>query len=248
MDTDDADLIALIDEELDEPHARALRERIARDVALRQRYEALSDQRAAFGAAFDAMLPLAPVARLKAFIPPEAAQPRTSRSAGIGLRELAAGLIVGFALATSWFVWRGGEEEDWRTAVANYMALYTNETFAQMPENREAQAQELGAVGARVGAKLTPESVALQGLNLKTAFILAYENRPLAEVVQVDPKGAPVLFCVIADAGPDAPLKSERREGFSLATWSHGGKGYLVIADGPEAQVTDYARALEARF
>jgi anti-sigma factor RsiW len=248
MDTDDADLIALIDGELDEARARELRERIARDVALRQRYGALGEQRAAVEAGLDAMLSMAPFARLRAFIPPEATPRKTWFFAAIGLRELAAGLVLGFALAASWFAWRGGEDENWRTAVVDYMALYTNETFAQIPENREAQALELRAVGARVGADLTPQSVALQGVNLKTAFILAYEQHPLAEVVQVDPKGAPLLFCVIAHAGPDSPLKSERREGFSLASWSRGGKGYLVIAEAPQEQVTGYARTLQGRF
>jgi anti-sigma factor RsiW len=247
MDTDDTDLIALIDGELDETRAHALRGRIAGDAALRQRYEALGRQRAAIADALGAMLPLAPVVRLKAFIPPEAPR-RASPFAGVGLRELAAGLVIGFALAASWFVLRGGPEENWRAAVVDYMALYTNETFAQIPENREARAEELGAVGARVGARLTPESVALPGLDLKAAFILAYERQPLAEVVQLDSKGAPFLFCVIANAAPDAPLKSERQEGFSLASWSRGGKGYLVIAEAPEAQVAAYARTLEARF
>ena len=157
MDTDDADLIALIDGEVDETRARELRERIAGDVALRQRYEALGEQRRAVGAAFDTMLSMAPVARLKAFIPAESTHRRTSRFAAIRLRELAAGLLVGFALAASWFALRGGEEENWRTAVVDYMALYTNETFAQIPENREARVAELSAVGAHVGAKLTPE-------------------------------------------------------------------------------------------
>ncbi len=250
MNDADADLIALIDGELDETRERALRDRIAADASLRQRYEILRDQRAAIGAALDSLLPQAPIARLKAFIPPEAPPRPARRFAGLALRELAAGLMIGFVLAaaTMFLISRGGAEDDWRSAVVDYMALYTDETFAQIPVDHDVRAQELGWVGTRVGAKLTPEFVALPGLALKTAFLLAYEGTPLAEVVQTDPKGAPVLFCVIANRAADAALKSERRDGFSLAFWSRNGKGYLVIAALPETQVADYARALEARF
>ena len=218
---------------------------------MRARYEAFRRERDALGAALDSLLPQAPVERLKAFIPREAPPRPGSRVGRFALRELAAGLVVGFALAAAVLTFafpRDKTEEDWRSAVVSYMALYTNETFAQIPEDREARAMELGAVGARVGAKLSPESVALPGLDLRTAFILAYDGKPLGEVVQTDRGGAPVLFCVIASGNADAPLKSERRDGFSLASWSRGGKGYLVIADLPQAQVESYAQALEARF
>ena len=251
MNSDDADLIALIDGELDEIRERALRDRIAADASLRQRYETLRDQRAVIGAALDSLLPEAPVERLRAFIPAEAPPRPAPRFGGLALRELAAGLAIGFALAaalTAFLISRGTAEDDWRSAVVAYMALYTNETFAHIAADGGARAQELQAVGARVGAKLTPESVVLPGLSLRTAFILAYDEKPLGEVVQTNSNGAPVLFCVIADRAADAPLKSERRDGFSLASWSRNGKGYLVIAALPETQVADYARVLETRF
>ncbi len=248
---DDADLIALADGELEKSLADAMMQRIATDAVLRARYETLLKEREALSAAFEALLPQAPLARLKAFIPPDAPPRRTLRFRALALRDLAAGLMIGFALAAAilMFGLRGDKaEDDWRSAVVNYMALYTHETFAQIPENADARAAELAAVGARVGARLTPEAVALPGLDLRTAFILAYDDKPLGEVVQTDRAGAPVLFCVIANARADAPLKSQRRDGFSLASWSRGGKGYLVIADLPQAQVEAYAKTLETRF
>ncbi len=160
MEKDDTELIALIDDEIDESSKRALLSRIAEDSALRARYEALREQRAAMDAALAALLFKAPVSRLKTFIPPEAPPRRaTGRIGGIALRELAAGLIIGFALAAAWTALtfsRGDDGDDWRAAVVDYMDLYTNETFAHIPADTSARAQELSAVGDRVGAKLTP--------------------------------------------------------------------------------------------
>jgi len=104
------------------------------------------------------------------------------------------------------------------------------------------------AVGKRVGAGLTPENVALPGLDFKIAFILSYEGDPLAELAYVDKTGAPVLFCIIANKGADAPAQTQTREALSLASWSHNGRGYLVIGGQPKQQVAEFARTLETRF
>src|SRR5579871_6077130 len=130
---DETELIALVDGELDGDKAAALNRRIAADESLRSRYEALRAERAAIRAAFESLLAQAPVARLKAFIPPEApaSAPRPARR--FSLRDLAAGLAVGFALTAAAMTFLGRQtagRDDWREAVVDYMALYTNETFA----------------------------------------------------------------------------------------------------------------------
>ncbi len=128
------------------------------------------------------------------------------------------------------------------------MRLYTNETFAFVSPDRQTEALELSAVGSRVGADLTPEKVALPGLDFKVAFILSYEGAPLAELAYVDKTGAPILFCIIADKGADAPAKAETREALSLASWSRDGRGYLVIGGQPGREVADFGRILATRF
>ena len=79
------------------------------------------------------------------------------------------------------------------------------------------EAQQLSAVGTRVGADLTPESVRLPDLQFKVAIILSYDGSPLGEIAFVDPRGAPVLFCVIANGAADAPMRSKRRGERSLS-------------------------------
>jgi anti-sigma factor RsiW len=255
-DVDD-ELVALIDNELDEDRKARLLARLENDAALRERYEALRDGVAPIRSAFDALLERAPVARLRQAIPPETQlQPRGPRGwfGGISFRDLAAGLVIGFlaAGALAWFTLghlpRSEEESDWRGAVVDYTKLYTNETFALVQVDGQTEALELGAVGKRVGVNLTPDNVALPGVSFKVAFILAFGGAPLGEIAYVDPTGEPVLFCITANSEQDAPPRTEKRDAFSLTSWSRGGRGYLVIARKPEQQVAELARTLEARF
>ena len=96
MSDDDAELVALIDNELDEDRRTALLACLAADNGLRQRYEELRQTGAPLAASFDVLLEQAPLARLRTALPanePIRRLPR--RFAGIALRELAAGLVIG---------------------------------------------------------------------------------------------------------------------------------------------------------
>jgi anti-sigma factor RsiW len=77
--------------------------------------------------------------------------------------------------------------------------------------------------------------------------LLTYDGSPLGQIAFVDPRGDPVLFCVIAN-GADSPTRSERRGELSLSSWSRAGRGYLVIGRLPDERIADLARTLEKRF
>ena len=254
MTEDDVELVALIDNELDESRRTALLARLAADEQLRQRYDELREAGAPIAASLDALLGQAPLARLRAALPPDGPVRQPSRRfGGIALRELAAGIVIGLvaAGAAAWVALSFGllgEQEDWRTAVVQYMALYTNESFASLNPDPSLQALELKALSGQVGVELTPDKVALPGLRFTTAFILSYDGSPLAEIAYVDATGAPVLFCVIANGAANAPTRTEKRGEFSLADWSRGGRGFLVIGRKPREQVAEWAQTLEKRI
>ena len=203
---------------------------------------------------FDSLLEEAPLARLRAMLPTDKAlrQP-PGRVGGFAIRELAAGLVVG-ALAAGAAIWAASTfglfdgREDWRTAIAEYTHLYTNETFSPFAANAAMQATELSAVGARVGANLTPTNVALPGLRFTAAFMLSYEGAPLGVIAYVDPSGAPVLLCILANGAPDGSTQSERRGDLSLAWWSRNGRSHLVIGRIGEDQALTLAQTLEKRI
>jgi anti-sigma factor RsiW len=253
MADDDAELVALIDNELDESRRTALLARLAADERLRQRYEEFRQTGAPLAASLDELLTQAPLARLRAALPVEE-PPRlpSRRFSGITLRDLAAGMIgILAAGAAAWVALNLGllrERQDWRTAVVEYTNMYSNETFSPLKPDAQLQAIELSALGARVGVTLTPENVALPGLRFTMAFMLTYEGSPLGVIAYADPSGAPVALCIIADRAPDAPIRSERRDNLSLAWWSRGGRSRLVIGRIPEERAVALAQTLEKRI
>jgi anti-sigma factor RsiW len=254
MADDDAELVALIDNELDESRRTALLARLAADERLRQRYEEFRQTGAPLAASLDELLGQAPLARLRAALPAEEPPRQPSRRfSGIALRNLAAGVVIGLlaAGAAVWVALSLGllrERQDWRTAVIDYTNMYSNETFTPLKPDAQLQAIELSALGARLGANLTPENVALPGLRFTTAFMLTYEGSPLGVIAYVDPSGAPVALCIIANDAPDAPMRSERRDNLSLAWWSRGGRSRLVIGRIPEERAVALAQTLEKRI
>src|SRR5580658_9638057 len=98
MADEDAEIVALIDNELDKNATARLLARLAADEALRNRYEELREARAPIVAALDALIEKAPLSRLLAALPAESA-PRVASGpfAGNVFRDLAAG-VVGFLL------------------------------------------------------------------------------------------------------------------------------------------------------
>jgi len=253
MSDDDAELVALIDNELDDSNRTALLARLAADDGLRQRYEELRRTGAPLAACLDELLTQAPLARLRAALPAEE-PPRlpSRRFSGITLRDLAAGMIgILAAGAAAWVALSLGllrERQDWRTAVTDYTNMYSNETFSPLKPDAQLQAIELSALGARLGANLTPENVALPGLRFTMAFMLTYEGSPLGVIAYVDPSGAPVALCIIANDAPDAPIRSERRHNLSLAWWSRGGRSHLVIGHIPKERAVALAQTLEKQI
>ena len=253
MAGDDAELVALIDNELDEEARGRLLTRLAEEEGLRKRYEALRETGAPIAAWLDALIDNAPLPRLRAALPSVGAA-RAGRwpFSGVALRDLAAGFVVGLLAAggAAWVALGAAPSDDrgdWRSAVAEYMELFTNETFALPNPDRDFQARKLTVVAERVSAALTAENVSLPGLRFESADLLSYEGAPLGEITYVDAHGSPVLFCVIAKRTADAPVRSERRHNLSLASWSRDGRGYLVIGRMPEARAAELARTLEKR-
>ena len=228
--------------------------RLATDEALRKRYEALREAKAPIALAFDALIEKAPLSRLRAALPPESAPRATPRPVTrLAFRDLAAG-VIGFLLGAGAAAWialsvaPSGGQRDWRSAVEDYTILYTNETFSPLHPDAALQAMELNAVRARVGANLTPEAVALPGLRFTVAFMLSFKGKPLAAIALVDAQGDPVMLCIIDNHAPDAPVRSERRGELSLADWSRGGRGYLVIGRIPEERAAELAGMLKERI
>ncbi|WP_158817605.1 anti-sigma factor [Methylocapsa sp. S129] len=263
-DDDDARLVAFIDGRLDESARGAVEARLAGDADLRERLARLRDGGRPFAPAFQSLLDEAPVERLNAFLAAldggehESASFRALSAfranrfaAAAAIILFCAGIAVG-RFGPSWSTASpeiaapaSGQHEDWRQAVAEYMSLYTPDTFAA---KTASQPDELSALGAKIGLALTPERIALTSLQFRGAQIFSYDGAPLGQLGYIDPATGPVLFCIIRDSEPDAAMKAEKRGGFTVSSWARAGHGYMLIGRLPVDQMAELANSLERRF
>lgn len=249
----DEEITAYLDGELDDARRATLEARLVADDATRARLETLRAGRPP-AEPFDLLLDMAPIGRLQAML--DAADkpaPRAWSSFG-GLRALAAAVLllvlggaIGFGLSRTLAPTEVAEVPGWRAVVADYVALYTPETFALAPTDPEAYAPRLKIVGDGLGLPLAPETVALPGLDLKGAILFHYDGKPLGQVSYLSTQYGPVAFCIIRNDREDAPLAFEERRGMNVAFWNDGGRGYLIIGTMPQDELASLAETLAGR-
>ncbi len=249
----DEELTALLDGELDADARAALEARLAGDADLRARLALLRSGRPP-AEAFDTLLDMAPIGRLEAMLAAAEAPPARAWSSFGGLRALAAAIVllilggaIGFAVSRSLAPTEVAEAPGWRAVVADYVALYTPETFALAPADPDAYAPRLAVVGEGLGLELAPETVALPGLDLRGALLFSYDGKPLGQVSYLSTQYGPVAFCIIRNGRDDAPLAFEERRGMNVAFWNSDGLGFLVIGAMPKETLAPLAETLAGR-
>jgi anti-sigma factor RsiW len=249
-EADDARLVALIDDRIDEAGRRALQTRLMVEPELRARYQQLTAGGLPFRPAFEAALAEAPVARMQARLDAVGGAP-PARRAGLS--------VVAAAIALFLLGWAVGQylpppgllapivaegRDDWRQAVASYVALYTPQTFVGATPDVTAA---LARLSHGLGVALTPDALALPDLTIKWADVLAYDGAPLGQIVYQD-GGNPIVFCIIKNGHEDAPIETETRAGVTIASWAHGGHSFLVGGQVSKARATKLAGTLAVRF
>jgi anti-sigma factor RsiW len=259
---DDADLVALIDGELEDTTRKALAAQLASDPELRARFERLAAGGLPFRPAFQAALDEAPIARMRAKLDAlgasaEVATRWPARIRRIGVAVAAVALILlGWAIGRYAPLGPGPEpaslaaapeqdRDDWRQAIADYISLYSAETLALVPSGGEAA---LLLLSDRLGVPLNAASVALPNLTFKRAQMLSYDGAPLGQVAYLDEADRPAAFCIIRNGAADAPVTTEERSGLALASWARDGRGYVVIGRFSIERAAALANTLALRF
>ena len=233
----DIELTGYLDGELTAEERRVLEERLAADASLRARRDLLAGARPS-AEAFDLLLAAAPEERLNSIL--ESTRPAHAPVAWWRSRLVAVAaalflVVIGGAIGfgVSHLVSPGtvevAEQANWRAVVAEYLALYTDETLAAIPDDPALRTTELANVGAKLSLHLTPEDVALPGMTLKMAQLLDFRGMSLGQIAYRSTSGGPVAFCIIANGKPDTPVKLEQRDDWNIAFWNAGGLGYMVI-------------------
>ncbi|MEF0942886.1 anti-sigma factor family protein [Rhizobium sp. BR 362] len=236
-------LTAFIDGELNAAESDRIEKLIASDAHVAGRFDFLSRSDLPFREAFEPVLASAPSAKLDAMLAsiPSAVEQKRAAS-GISRRgflsAIAACLVVGVAIdraaiGISHRLSRPEEGSDWRAVVAEYLSLYTPDTLSSPAGNHAEQAAQLNEVGSKLGLTLTPEAVALPGIEFKRAQLLNYDSKPLAQIAYLDPESGPMALCIIPSTkGASAP-DMENRRGMNVVYWSNATHAFMLIGHLP---------------
>lgn len=261
LDTD-ARLVAYLDGELDAAERRRLEAEVQDDPALTERLAFLRRSQLPFTAAFDPLLEEAPKARLEAMLDDLGATDAPVRRRAAAFQPSRRGLVAAgvalFALGVLGdraldLLRRPPEEaeaeraDNWREAVAQYLALYTPETLAAVADDPAARQRELALVGGKLGLPLTLAAVQIPGVALKNARLLRYDGRQLGQLTYLDADSGPLALCIIDGKGAE-PMRTERRGGLNVAFWSRGGHRFMLIGHAGMSTLSAWADAVAGQL
>ncbi|MBX5043636.1 anti-sigma factor [Rhizobium lentis] len=253
----DEDLTAFIDGELTQEEAARIEAIVKDDENVAERLEFLTRASLPFEQAFAPLLSEAPrekLAAMLAAIPAHDgaksdAAPAPDRRRFLG--ALAASLVAGIAIDRA-VIGRSfsskAENSEWRAVVADYISLYTAETLAGPVPGRQDQAAQLAGLDEKLGLSLSPEAVALPGIDFKRALLLQYDGKALAQVAYLDPETGPMALCIVkSDAGPKAP-DLENRKGMNVVYWSNTTHTFMLIGRIPADRMRELAENVRSRL
>lgn len=243
----DEQLVAFLDGELEAGEREQIDSLIRTDQAVAERFDFLSSSELPFYDAFQPLLEHAPAARLESILSnlptPGAAEPIRSDWKRRGFIAAAIGAVfAGVAADRVVLTMRHPPatetaELGWRGVVAEYLALYTPDTLANLPGDEQHLSAELASVGSKLGMSLPVEAVTLPGIPLKRAQILEYDGKPLGQIAYLDPVHGPLALCIIQSSKGAKPPQTEQRRGMNVVFWSDGAHGFMLIGRNPVEQL-----------
>lgn len=237
----DEQLVAFLDNELLKADGQALEQAVASDPALAARLDALRLDTKTLKRDFDLLLDHAPALEAPVVLQTHIPTRRLAWPMMAAAASLALGVFLG-----SWLVNSGNEQ--WRDLAASYHLLYATETLAAVDDDAARIERELARVAGRLERELPIAALqALDGLTLKRAQILAYENRPLAQIAYITATGEPIALCIVAgDKATVELVSNETIRGMAAASWSKNGYGFLLIGSSDAALIDRAAQHFSA--
>ncbi|MGI4837976.1 MAG: hypothetical protein ACRYF9_10195 [Janthinobacterium lividum] len=248
----DTTLVAFLDGELDASDAARIEALREREPAIAQRLTFLEQGCVGIPEGFAPLLDAAPLAHLQAMLgglPPVAAA--TPVASSWSRRRLLAGaaacVVAGVVADRTWHGWQSTHwvaNGSWRGSVAQYMALYTEQTLEGLDPSAATQAPQLARVGEQLGIALTPAWISLPGAHLRRAQVLRYDVDLIAQLVYLDQQYGPLALCFVRSAdAPHAPAE-EVRNGLNVLYWNDGEHAWMLAGRNPMADL----RSKQARL
>lgn len=249
----DSTLVAFLDGELSSADAARIEALREREPALAQRLAFLEQGCQALPDSFAPLLDAAPMPRLQAMLdglstantPAPTAHAWSRRSVLAGAAACLAAGVLGDRLWRGWQGSRWIADGSWRGSVAQYMALYTEQTLEGLNQSTADQARQLARVGAQLGIVLTPARVDVPGAVLKRAQVLRYDADMLAQLVYLDPEFGPLALCFVRFSRAAEAPRTESRSGLNVVYWQDGEHAWMLAGRNPPADLLARQAAIE---
>ena len=140
------------------------------------------------------------------------------------------------------------QKPGWREAAARYVALFSRETLAGMPADRETRQLNLQRAAGALGLRLTDDKLDNPALAFQGTQLLQLDGKPLAQISFLYGDSAPVALCIIKTASPAQEPAEEKRHGLNVVHWVADGYGFMVIGKVPEPALRLISDTFRARF
>jgi anti-sigma factor RsiW len=271
MRPDDSNLLAYVDGELEPAESASIEEELAGSPALRESVALLRASNLPYREAFGTQkLPPVPEdlqRRIEAMA--DAAQPRllSTHSRGSARRRpaplwLAAAFVAG-AFFTGFLLRFGpamppapgnagtmiaqGETAPWIRSAADYQALYSRDTLADVTPDLAGSAKTVDAIQHVDGLALRVPDLHDTGLTFKTIARLRFRNKPLIQILYLPQRGAPVALCVVKDARADQQIDQQQLTGMTVVSWRQNELAYALIGQTDTLDLKAIARQISTR-
>jgi anti-sigma factor RsiW len=251
-------LIAYVDGQLARKQASAVDKVLEQDDVIAKRVNALKDAHSRLEAAFDAIL-AGEQADAETQPVPQGPGLFIPRDTLVKTGLAAAGIVAAFFLIIAGYGWPlvmpevdrlslapvdpehvGSVPPTWQQEAARAQALLSRDSVEVGLDgqgNRDLIAFQLArAIGPRFALPdLTPH-----GYRFMRAQLLQFGAEPLAQILYLGSRGAPLALYVSKGEGTQAP-SFRRYGGIGGVAWSQGGLSYLLAGDEPEAPLLKLA-------
>lgn len=246
-------LVAWLDNQLTAQQHQQMAKMLSDDPELAERLAELDRASVDFPAAFAPLLQEAPQARLQQKLADSLAEPQKPQKPqpqGISRRTLIAATVSALALGVV-----GGmkgkrlfdNDDGWRDTVAQYMALYTHQTFEGVSPSATVMEQQLALVSSHLGLPLSARALTLEGSEFKGARMLSYDDKEIAQIVWDDAQSGPLALCITGAAqASDQGVAEEKRRGMNVVYWQQRQHSFMLIGHKPTAELRKMALGLSA--
>ena len=245
----DEDLTAFLDGAIAADVAAKINAAAKVDATLARRIEALTVDTDILKTAYEPMLGVAHARslmhKLECARSHEIAN-RSNRPTGLlTAASYAAAIVIGAVL--SWIFL--SPKTDWRVEVAHYQALYVPATLNSVAPDMPRLQTEFTRASSAVGLALDPLAFSdLEGLQLRRAQVLGFDDAPLVQIAFTLADGTPVAFCILQQSGNKSALEPDTLIGLAAASWSTATHRFLAIGGDNTSDILALAQHLEKRL